>query len=260
MGLFKTKSEKALKKLKKLKEQYLKLDKKLQEGNINKKEYDDYINLKEEINTMAKKFIMKDGKLVLNEEKDNNNKEEQIKQEVKEEKKEKEQLESEREKMLEQEMKKQQEDLLKQQMAQSRQPTQEEIQQYMAMKQEQERKQQEAQAQAQAQQGPTQEEIDRYNRYKEELARRKQEQQLQQAQQPKENDEYLEIILNITDMPEITGLIKLSMIPDFEKTILEAINEKKVFRFGDYMIHGKYIIAYRFSKLDDEQKKEYWGK
>ena len=261
MGLFKTKSEKALKKLQKLKVKYKALDDKLVEGTINKKEYDEYNKLKEEITTMATKFEVKDGNLVLKDEATNNKKEikteDKIKEQVQKEKNESEQLELERQKMLEQERIKQQEELLKQQMTQTRQPTAEEIQQYMAMRQEQER-------QAQAQQGPSQEEIDRYHEYQAELARRQQA-QMQQAelakrQQPQPQqveDRYLEVILNVAEMPELSAIMKLSTVPVFEKTIMEAINEKKTFPFGDYMLHGKYIIAYRFSEIDEREKQQY---
>lgn len=255
MGLFKTKSEKALKKLQKLKVKYQALDKKLIDGTINKKEFDDYNKLKEEISTMAKKFIMKDGNLVLNEEATENKEtkiEDKIKEEVQKEKNESEEM---RLKMLEQERIKQQEELLRQQMAQTRQPSQEEIQQYMAMKQEQER----------LAQGPSQEEIDRYNEYQAELARR-QELQMQQVElarrqpqpQPQQvEDRYLEVILNVAEMPELSAVLKLSTVPVFQKSITEAINDKKTFPFGDYTLHGKYIISYRFSEIEENEKQKY---
>ncbi len=62
----KAKERKLLKKLKILKKEYDTLDSNLISGKITKKELDRFYELKEEISKMAKKFILKDGKLVLN--------------------------------------------------------------------------------------------------------------------------------------------------------------------------------------------------
>ena len=59
------KNKKIISKLKKTKKEYDVLDKKLMNGNISKKELDQYYSLKEEIKKMAKKFVLKDGKFVL---------------------------------------------------------------------------------------------------------------------------------------------------------------------------------------------------
>src|SRR5690554_4315722 len=59
------KQRRELNKMKKYKQQYLKLDVKVSNNTITKKELDMYNNLKEELKKMASKYEIEDGKLVL---------------------------------------------------------------------------------------------------------------------------------------------------------------------------------------------------
>jgi hypothetical protein len=59
------KTNKLIKRMKKIKKEYDDLDNKLLSGTISKQELDKYYNIKEELNKMVKKFMLKDGKFVL---------------------------------------------------------------------------------------------------------------------------------------------------------------------------------------------------
>jgi len=235
------KRKKLLSKLKKAKKEYDGLDKKLISGKINKKELDRYYFLKEEINKMAKKFTLKDGKFVLKTEvegkKMDNVNTQQPSAEAQQPQETGQQVQPEENQQVEamrQAEAQRQAQIRAQQEAQYRAQQQAQAAQMQeAQRQAQIRAQQEEMQQAQIQQAQMQE------------AQRRAQQQ-QGAPRPVNTPELRTVFISIPDLPELSLGIKEQDVSQFVHDINEAMVKGVPFEFGPAIVNGSKILMYRF--------------
>ena len=268
----KTKSEKEILKLKKMKDEYDKLETKFMNGTIANNELEKYNQLSEEIKKMTEKFTIKNGKLVLNtpaktEEVKVKNPEESIKQEqVVQQQQAIAQQEAQMRAQQEAQFRAQQEAQLRaQQEAQFRaqQEAQLRAQQEAEMRVEHEaqlRAEQVRQAQLLSQSGieipkpqmSPQEAQMMAQQQQEAQLRAQQEAQLraqQESQMKEEQAEEMSVHVFMSDLPELKLLIRAGEKNAFASQIDKAIMEgdSKIFRFGPYNLVPSKIIMYSFS-------------
>ena len=276
----KTKSEKEILKLKKMKDEYDKLETKFMNGTIANNELEKYNQLSEEIKKMTEKFTIKNGKLVLNtpaktEEVKVKNPEESIKQEqVVQQQQAIAQQEAQMRAQQEAQFRAQQEAQLRaQQEAQFRaqQEAQLRAQQEAEMRVEHEaqlRAEQVRQAQLLSQSGieipkpqmspqeaqmmAQQQQEAQLRAQQEAQLRAQQEAQLraqQESQMKEEQAEEMSVHVFMSDLPELKLLIRAGEKNAFASQIDKAIMEgdSKIFRFGPYNLVPSKIIMYSFS-------------
>jgi len=275
----KTKSEKEILKLKKMKDEYDKLETKFMNGTIANNELEKYNQLSEEIKKMTEKFAIKNGKLVLNtpaktEEVKVKNPEESIKQEqvvqqqqvIDQNKQFRAQQEAQFRAQQEAQLRAQQEAQFRaQQEAEMRveheaQLRAEQVRQaqllsqsgieipkpQMSPQEAQMRAQQQHEAQLRAQQEA------QLIAQQEAQLRAQQEAQLraqQESQMKEEQAEEMSVHVFMSDLPELKLLIRAGEKNAFASQIDKAIMEgdSKIFRFGPYNLVPSKIIMYSFS-------------
>jgi hypothetical protein len=227
--------------LKKLRDEYTILDNKLESGDINKKEYDRYIELKEEIKKMVKKFVLKDGKLALNTDDGQESKEQVQKEQVPKEPKVQEQVHKEP---------KNQEQVPKEPKVQEQvreQINEEELRKHIIAQQErlhQQAAQQHAAQQYYAQQQAAQQHAAQHHTAQQHAA------QQQAAQQESDNRKFV-VTLYVQDLPEMALPIYGKHIPVFMDKLQTAITENTFFEFNDYYIVANKVIMVSF--IDEQQ-------
>jgi len=254
----KTKEEKALAKLKKMKTEYDKLEQKFMSGTIAHSELERYNNLSEEINKMAKKFAIKNGKLILNKEQPAEassvkNPETVIKND---ENIVKQQMAAQQAQQAEQ-MKAYKEAVMRaQQQAAIPQPNpqmlheEEQAREYAQMKaQHDEQLRAQDEAQMRAQQAHDIAQHNEQLRAQDEAQMRAQQEEFIETQQPSMASATGEEIIHVflTDLPELKLTIRSEDKKTFIDSIDKAIVDGTVFRFGPYNLNPQKIMMYTFS-------------
>ena len=259
----KTKSEKEILKLKKMKDEYDKLETKFMNGTIANNELEKYNQLSEEIKKMTEKFTIKNGKLVLNtpaktEEVKVKNPEESIKQEqvvqqqqvIDQNKQFRAQQEAQFRAQQEAQLRAQQEAEMR--VEHEAQLRAEQVRQAQLLSQsgieipKPQMSPQEAQMMAQQQQEA------QLRAQQEAQLRAQQEAQLraqQESQMKEEQAEEMSVHVFMSDLPELKLLIRAGEKNAFASQIDKAIMEgdSKIFRFGPYNLVPSKIIMYSFS-------------
>jgi len=252
----KNKSKKMLSKLRKMKKEYDILDKQVEIGKISNNDLNKYYTLKEEMNKMAKKFMLKDGKFVLKTEQkegktmENENKKDNVQKnmaanDINNNVNSVEQIKAEQEAQLR-----------AQQQAQVRaqQQAQQEAQ-VRAQQQAQVRAQQQAQVRAQQQaQQEAQLSPEQINQIRAEQQAQQQAQVRAQQHARHKNNKNQEsqhpvltsVFLVVSDLPELSLKIKKSDIIEFSKAIETAMIKGIPFAFGPVVVNGRKILMYRF--------------
>ena len=231
------KAKSMLSKLKKMKKEFDILDNKLLSGKISKSELDRYYVLKEEINKMAKKFTLKDGKFVLKTDQDGEkmndtnpntapapapNPAPAPAQPVEQPIPQPQPVDNSAQIAA---MQREQE-----QRAQAQAQAQHEAQ-MMAQAQAQHEAQMRAQAQAQH----------------EAQMRAQQQASLQQPRQaPPQNEGLATVYLTVSDLPELSLGIKQADVPVFAQAVNKAMVSGEPFEFGPVVVNGSKILMYRF--------------
>ncbi len=278
------KLNKAKTQLKKLKQEHDKLDSKLESSTISKKELDRYYILKEEIIMAAKKFTLKDGKLVLTESisketpavapqsvapqpvVDTQIAQQQAALQAQQ------QAELQAQQVAQQQAQ-QQAELQAQQQAELQAQQQAELQaqqqaeQLQAQQQAEQLQAQQQAEQLQAQQQqvqPSREEM--MQQINENRARQMEEYKRQQVVQQQAAQEQvaqeqpvhqgppgtsLYVKMFVQDMPELAIPIIESKVKMFMTACDEAIKNKDTFKFNDFYIVAAHILAYKFEYLTD---------
>ena len=247
------KEKQIIKKLKKIKTEYTSLDKKFMSGTIAKNELDKYFELKKEMNEMAKKFTLKNGKLVLN--KENNEEKMETKEQSNTEQKETSiknvAPESNTPADVEQQINAQEQaEMQARQQAQVQAQMQAQMQaqaQQQAQMQAQEQQQAQMQAHAQAQQ----QEQERGQAMSQQKAEMLSQQEAINNQQnvnrpPVQPDDRCIVVVSVSDLPELTLSLKKEAIEVFIEKINGAMINLIPFRFGPFTINGAKILMYRF--------------
>jgi len=251
--LHKQKEKKLLKQLKKLKEEHNVYDKKLSEGKLNNKELKKYDELEEALKNMAKKFSVKDGKLVLNEQQGETMKEKQN-DNVEVENKSKDYTEASPTPEKMEEVYNEQEAQQIQKEAEMRAQIQAQHQAQMRRQMEIARAQQQAQMQAQQQAQMQEQQQAQMQAQQQAQMQAQQQAQMQAQQQPQmqaQQQRDVMIALYVQDMPELNARINVSQIKEFEKELHEhVLNNAPFFRFGPNNIVTSKIIMYRFKELE----------
>ena len=232
----KNKSKKMLSKLRKMKKEYDILDKQVEIGKISNNDLNKYYTLKEEMNKMAKKFMLKDGKFVLKTEQkegktmENENKKDNVQKnmaanDINNNVNSVEQIKAEQEAQLRAQ---QQAQLRAQQEAQVR--AQQQAQQEAQLSPEQInqiRAEQQAQQQAQVR-------AQQHARHK------------NNKNQESQHPVLTSVFLVVSDLPELSLKIKKSDIIEFSKAIETAMIKGIPFAFGPVVVNGRKILMYRF--------------
>lgn len=265
----KNKQEKLKKQIKNKRSEYDKLKIKFDEGIINNSELNKYYKLKEELNKMAKKFMMKDGKLVLNSEDDNNQESKVQESKVQEPKEEEQKVQEPEQEQPQEQVKEPMVQQPKVEQPKVQEPTiqkpQNDEQLYARMKHEEQLKEEQARQEylrrQQLQQSQMQE------RMRMQQAQRAQAQQSQaQAQQlqPKSAQaqqelELLTLSVFVQDMPVLTTVIYANVADKVINDIREARRQNQEFRLGAYFIIANKIIGYKFDEYDPKELEQRGG-
>jgi len=260
----KNKSKKMLSKLRKMKKEYDILDKQVEIGKISNNDLNKYYTLKEEMNKMAKKFMLKDGKFVLKTEQkegktmENENKKDNVQKnmaanDINNNVNSVEQIKAEQEAQLRAQ---QQAQVRAQQQAQQEAQVRAQQQaQVRAQQQAQVRAQQQAQVRAQQQaQQEAQLSPEQINQIRAEQQAQQQAQVRAQQHARHKNNKNQEsqhpvltsVFLVVSDLPELSLKIKKSDIIEFSKAIETAMIKGIPFAFGPVVVNGRKILMYRF--------------
>ena len=91
---------------------------------------------------------------------------------------------------------------------------------------------------------------------KEELEKQRQQQKQAEQQQQQDNqsdDKLLSIRLFVRDLPDLKIGIKQANVKDFAKSFDKAQRESSLFYFGDFVIAGDKLIAFRIESYSEEK-------
>lgn len=234
--------KKIYKKLKILKKKYDLLNLKLMDGSMTNSELIKYNGIKCELEKMAKKFKLKDGKFVLN---DDSQGDDEMVNEKKENESSNSNKSSNESADVENEKGNEEDNVeyLKRQLR--------EQEEYMRQQQQQLLKQRQNQQQ---QRQPTKEEImndPRYEQYRQHLLEQQRQQQKPQSNEQQTELNKLKIYLYVEGLPELSLFIRKEDVETFAISIAEAVKNGTIFVFGNYVVNGAKILMYKIVQVDN---------